>query len=70
MIERQEKEKKDKYRDTCLQQRMDLTSAPLVYSVEGIPGRDARGREKNLVQEIWGNFGHIGNLSSDHTAAL
>ena len=48
VIERQEKEKKDKYRDACLQRRMDFT--PLVYSVEGIPGRDARGAEKNLAR--------------------
>lgn len=44
VLARQEKEKKDKYRDACLERWMDFT--PLVYSVEGIPGRDAKGARK------------------------
>ena len=42
----QEKEKKDKYLNPCLQQRKDFT--PLVYSVDGIAGREARNAEKRL----------------------
>ena len=34
-------------RDACLQRRMDFT--PLVYSVEGIPGRDAQGAKKKVL---------------------
>ena len=47
MLLRHEKEKKDKYRQACLERRKDFT--PLVYSVEGIPGRDAKGAEKRLA---------------------
>ena len=43
----QEKEKKDKYLDSCLQQRKDFT--PLVYSVDGIAGREARNAEKRIA---------------------
>ena len=43
----QEKEKKDKYLRSCLEQRKDFT--PMVYSVEGIPGREARNAEKHLA---------------------
>ena len=47
VISAQEKEKKDKYLDSCLQQRKDFT--PLVYSVDGIAGREARNAEKRLA---------------------
>ena len=47
MLAAQEKEKKDKYLRSCLEQRKDFT--PLVYSVEGIPGREARNAEKRLA---------------------
>ena len=43
----QEKEKKDKYLRSCLEQRKDFT--PMVYSVEGIPGREARNAERHLA---------------------
>jgi hypothetical protein len=42
----QEKEKKDKYLDSCLQQHKDFT--PLVYLVDGIAGREARNAEKRV----------------------
>ena len=42
----QEKEKKDKYLSSCLQMRKDFT--PLVYSVDGIAGHEARNAEKRL----------------------
>ncbi|KAL7537482.1 hypothetical protein ACHAXR_008826 [Thalassiosira sp. AJA248-18] len=40
VLQRQAKEKKDKYRDACLELRMDF--CPLVYSVEGVPGTRER----------------------------
>ncbi|KAL7529366.1 hypothetical protein ACHAXR_002932 [Thalassiosira sp. AJA248-18] len=48
VLQRQEKEKNDKYRDACLECCMGVS--PLVYSVGGIPGRDDRGAEKQLAR--------------------
>ena len=45
-----EKKKKDKYRDICLERRMDF--CPLVYSVDGIPGRGTRAAEKYLAKML------------------
>ncbi len=38
VLEQHEKEKKDKYLQNCLEMRKDFT--PIVYSVDGIAGRD------------------------------
>ena len=49
-----EKEKKDKYLHKCHEERMDFT--PMVYSVDGIAGREARHAEKHLatyLSEKW-----------------
>ena len=45
-----EKEKKDKYLQTCLELRKDFT--PMVYSVDGIAGREARNAEKRLATHL------------------
>jgi len=42
-----EKEKKRKYLQVCLEQRKNFT--PMVYSVDGIAGREARHAEKHLA---------------------
>ena len=50
----QEKDKKDKYLAACHAQRKDFT--PLVYSVDGVPGREARIAERllaSLLAEKW-----------------
>ena len=46
----QEKEKKDKYLKTCHEMRKDFT--PMVYSVDGIAGREARSAEKHLATAL------------------
>jgi hypothetical protein len=45
-----EKEKKDKYLQTCLALRKDFT--PLVYTVDGIAGREAKSAEKHLATAL------------------
>ena len=45
-----EKEKKNKYLQSCLQMRKDFT--PLVYSVDGISGREARNAERKLASHL------------------
>lgn len=47
VLEAQEKEKKRKYRDACHERRKDFT--PMVYSVDGMPGREAKFAEKRLA---------------------
>jgi hypothetical protein len=47
VLEQHEKEKKDKYLQNCLEMRKDFT--PMVYSVDGIAGREARNAEKRLA---------------------
>ena len=47
VLEQHEKEKKDKYLQNCLEMRKDFT--PMVYSVDGIAGREARNAEKRPV---------------------
>ena len=49
ILEAQEKEKIGKYGygDACTQRRQDIT--PMVYSVDGMPGKKARAAEKQLV---------------------
>ena len=50
VLEAQEKEKKRKYLGTCRELRKDFT--PLVYSVDGIPGREARAAERRLAAQL------------------
>ena len=50
-----EKEKKDKYLQPCLQMRKDFT--PLVYTVDGIAGREARNAEKRLATHLGTKWG-------------
>ena len=45
-----EKEKKNKYLQSCLQMHKDFT--PLVYTVDGISGREARHVERNLATHL------------------
>ncbi len=45
-----EKEKKDKYLQTCLELRKDFT--PMVYSVDGIVGHEARNAERRLATHL------------------
>ncbi len=45
-----EKGKKDKYLRTCLELRKDFT--PMVYSVDGIAGCEARNAEKRLATHL------------------
>jgi hypothetical protein len=47
LLARQEKEKKGKYLQNCLEMRKDFT--PLVYTVDGVAGREARSAEKRLA---------------------
>ena len=47
VLETQEKEKKDKYLRKCLEKRMHFT--PLVFSVDGMAGREAKKAMKNLA---------------------
>jgi hypothetical protein len=48
------KEKKDKYLQTCLEMRKDYT--PMVYSVDGIAGREAQNAEKRLATYLAGKW--------------
>ena len=50
-----EKAKKDKYLHSCLQLRKDFT--PLVYTVDGIAGREARNAEKRLASHLGTKWG-------------
>ena len=47
VLARQEKEKKGKYLNSCHEMRKDFT--PMVYSVDGVAGREARSAEKRLA---------------------
>ena len=50
MLAAQKKEKNDKYLKACHRIRKDFT--PMVYSVDGIAGRDTRSAEKHLVTAL------------------
>jgi hypothetical protein len=52
VLEQHEKEKKDKYLQNCLEMRKDFT--PMVYSVDGIVGREARNAKKRLATQLAG----------------
>ena len=54
VLEQHEKEKKDKYLQNCLEMRKDFT--PMVYSVDGIPGREACNAEKRLATQLTGKW--------------
>ena len=47
VLKAHEKEKKDKYLKTCHALRKDFT--PMVYTVDGIAGREAKSAEKHLA---------------------
>ena len=53
-LEQHEKEKKDKYLQNCLEMWEDFT--PMVYSVDGIAGREARNVEKRLATQLAGKW--------------
>ena len=50
ILARHEKEKKNKYLHSCLEQRRDFT--PMVYSVDGLAGREAKAAEKRLAGHL------------------
>jgi len=50
ILARHEKEKKDKYLDACLERRRQFT--PLVYSVDGLMGDEARAASKRLASHL------------------
>jgi hypothetical protein len=50
VLAQQEKEKKNQYLQPCLEMRKDFT--PLVYSVDGITGREAKNAEKHLAYHL------------------
>ncbi len=56
VLEQHEKEKKDKYLRNCLEMRKDFT--PMVYSVDGIAGREARNAKKRLATQLAGKWKH------------
>jgi hypothetical protein len=54
VLEHHEKEKKDEYLQNCLEMWKDFT--PMVYSVDGIAGREARNAEKRLATHLAGKW--------------
>ena len=50
VLKEQEDEKKRKYLGTCRELRKDFT--PLVYSVDGVPGREARSAERRIAAQL------------------
>jgi hypothetical protein len=52
----QEKEKKDKYLQTCLEMRKDFT--PMVYLVDGIAGHKAQNAKKRLATHLASKWNH------------
>jgi hypothetical protein len=50
VLAQQEKEKKNQYIRPCLEMRKDFT--PLVYSVDGIAGREAKNAEKRPAYHL------------------
>ena len=50
VLVQQEKEKKNQYLCLCLKMQKDFT--PLVYSVDGIAGREAKNAEKHLTYHL------------------
>jgi hypothetical protein len=50
VLAQQEKEKKNQYLRPCLEMQKDFT--PLVYSVDGIAGKEAKNAEKHLAYHL------------------
>lgn len=50
VLKRHEREKKKMYLEPCLERRRHFT--PLVYSAEGMPGRETRAAEKRLASAL------------------
>ena len=47
ILAKHEREKKGKYEEACRERRRDFT--PLVYSVDGMPGKEAKAAERRLA---------------------
>jgi hypothetical protein len=56
VLSRHKKEKKDKYLWTCLEMRKDFT--PMVYSVDGIAGREAQNAKRRLATHLTSKWNH------------
>jgi hypothetical protein len=54
VLEQNEKEKKDKYLQNCLEMWKDF--APMVYSVDGIAGHEACNAEKRMATHLAGKW--------------
>jgi len=50
VLEKMEGEKKGKYLEACLERRRDFT--PMVYTVDGMPGKEARAAEKKMASHL------------------
>jgi hypothetical protein len=50
VLEKCEREKKNKHLEACLERRKDFT--PLVYSVDGIAAREAKAAERRLASAL------------------
>jgi hypothetical protein len=55
VLKKCEKDKKDKHLRPCLQRRRDFT--PLVYSVDGMAGRETKQAERQLARALAGKWG-------------
>ena len=51
-----EKEKKDKYLQTCLEMQKDFTT--MVYLVDGIAGHEARNAKRRLATHLASKWNH------------
>ena len=54
ILQRHEKEKKDKYNDLCLARRRHFT--PLVFSVDGLMGCEAKAASQRLASQLAGKW--------------
>ncbi|KAL7526426.1 hypothetical protein ACHAWF_001761 [Thalassiosira exigua] len=57
VLAQHEKRKKDKYLEACQERRRDFT--PMVYSVDGVPGKEARAAEKQLASALASKWGRL-----------
>ena len=55
VLERRARQKVDKYGEACLERRRDFT--PLIYSVDGMPGKEARSAERRLASLLASKWG-------------
>ncbi len=54
VIQKHEREKKKKYGKACRERRRDFT--PMVYLVDGMPGKEARAAERRLAAILAGKW--------------